>query len=176
MTDYKSYSINQMKDWIHDALSSGEATPQEIYDSIKEIVSENLEYHRSCERNANELLNLLNGNRIFDLNSYSSFDYSGLGHNYSGFGYDSNIIDPGGNNVTGISSNPGIWNYNTEDKITFTSNSQPQKWTIPVEVDASSGEYFITLPNELMDKVDWEENDEVQWVNNDDGSFSLKKV
>ena len=37
--DYKKYSLENLENWMHDAMSSGGATPQEIYDVIVNLVS-----------------------------------------------------------------------------------------------------------------------------------------
>ena len=50
----------------------------------------------------------------------------------------------------------------------------PKKWVIPVEIDPS-GEYFVTFPDDLMEAANLEEGDSVEWIDNHDGSFLLKK-
>ena len=35
--DYKKYSLENLEKWIEDALSSAEASPQEIYDNTNSI-------------------------------------------------------------------------------------------------------------------------------------------
>jgi hypothetical protein len=61
MTDYKHYALRNLEDWIHDCINAGEASPQEIYHTIKNIVQESYDYHKQCLDNANQLLNLLSG-------------------------------------------------------------------------------------------------------------------
>ena len=63
MTDfnYKKYSLEKLEEWVHDALSC-EATPQEIYNTIKEVVVESRQYHKHHASRAYELMCLLNGN------------------------------------------------------------------------------------------------------------------
>jgi hypothetical protein len=51
-----------------------------------------------------------------------------------------------------------------------------KKWVLPVEVDGSSGEYFLQLPDDLLDQVNWKENDSLSWENNKDGTFTIRKV
>lgn len=48
MTDfnYKQYSLENLENWLHDAISAGEATPQEIYDTIYNAVLENYTYFK----------------------------------------------------------------------------------------------------------------------------------
>jgi hypothetical protein len=60
--DYKKYSLENLENWMHDAISSGDATPQEIYDVIAGVVKETYSYHKECADQAYELLSLLNGN------------------------------------------------------------------------------------------------------------------
>lgn len=53
---------------------------------------------------------------------------------------------------------------------------KPVKWVLPVEVDGISGEYFLSLPQDLLDTLEWVEGDQLEWSDNKDGSLSLKKV
>lgn len=50
------------------------------------------------------------------------------------------------------------------------------KWILPVDVDGASGEYYLQLPEDLLDSLGWSEGDMLEWVDNRDGSFKLKKV
>lgn len=49
------------------------------------------------------------------------------------------------------------------------------KWQLPVELDPS-GEYFVTFPDDLLEAADLEEGDRVEWVDNGNGSYTLKKI
>lgn len=60
--DYKKYSLDQLDNWMHDAMSCGGATPQEIYDTIRKVVEENYYTYKHQTSQAYELLTLLNGN------------------------------------------------------------------------------------------------------------------
>jgi hypothetical protein len=62
MTDfsYKKYSLENLENWLNDAISSGDATPQEIYDVIIGVVKENHDYHKQQVDQSEELINLLN--------------------------------------------------------------------------------------------------------------------
>lgn len=62
--NYKKYSLENLENWLHDAMSSGEATPQEIYDVIKGVVEEQYYHHKHYTGQAYELLALLNSNKI----------------------------------------------------------------------------------------------------------------
>ena len=61
--DYKKYSLENLENWLNDTMSSGEATPQEIYDTIRKTVQEEYYYHKDKASKTNELLALLNGHR-----------------------------------------------------------------------------------------------------------------
>ena len=50
------------------------------------------------------------------------------------------------------------------------------KWQLPIEVDGPSGEYFITFPDDLLEAANLKEGDQVEWVDQGDGSYLLKKV
>jgi hypothetical protein len=49
------------------------------------------------------------------------------------------------------------------------------KWSLPVESDPS-GEYFVTFPDDLLEAADLKEGDQVEWIDQGDGSYILKKV
>jgi hypothetical protein len=80
--DYKKYSLENLEKWIEDAINSSEASPQEIYDVIKNVVSDNYYCYKNHTERCYELLALLNGNG----NSFN--------------------IDPKGNNLDGLIENP----------------------------------------------------------------------
>lgn len=50
-----------------------------------------------------------------------------------------------------------------------------KKYTIEVQ-ENEDGEPFIEFPDEVMDQVGWKEGDNIKWIDNGDGSFTLKKV
>lgn len=54
-----------------------------------------------------------------------------------------------------------------------TREDKVLKWQLPVQQDAS-GEYYFTLPDDLLEATGWKDGDELIWEEND-GSFLLKK-
>ena len=54
------------------------------------------------------------------------------------------------------------------------------KWRLPIEEvendDTGETEYFITFPDDLLEAANLEVNDEVEWVDRNDGSFLLRKI
>jgi hypothetical protein len=120
--NYREYSLSNLENWLHDAISSGEASPHEIYSLIRRVVKENYEVYDERAKNCLGLLELLSGHRPVNL----------------------------------------------EDKVV--------KWQLPVEFDYKSGEYYVMFPNDLLDAANLKEGDQVEWVDQNDGSFILKKV
>ena len=64
---YKRYSLEQLDNWVHDALNCEDLTPQEIYDTIVNVVDESVEDHKKYLTKSIELLSLLKGHRPVDL-------------------------------------------------------------------------------------------------------------
>ena len=71
--DYKKYSLENLENWMHDAISSAEATPQEIYDVIKGVVEEQYHYFKYNTQHCYELLALLNGNGKGHIQAYDDY-------------------------------------------------------------------------------------------------------
>jgi len=64
--EYKKYSLEHLENWLHDALNCEDLTPQDIYETITNVVDENIEYHKKYLTKSIELLSLLKGNRPVD--------------------------------------------------------------------------------------------------------------
>ncbi len=149
--DYKKYSLEQLSNWIYDAMSCGDATPQEIYDVILDVVKDNYYVYKEQASKAYELLALLNGN--------------GKGH----LSCDKDDSSP---------ECKGAWNsfweeyYYPEEAKTDKVN----RWVLPVELDGLSGECYIQLPDDLLERAGLKEGDQVEWIDRGDGSFEMRKV
>ena len=67
--DYKNYSLEKLSEFISDALQS-EATPTEIYSTITTTLKKEVEYHDTCRRQAQDILDLMEdkGDTNLDLN------------------------------------------------------------------------------------------------------------
>jgi hypothetical protein len=171
--DYKKYSLDKLNEWMHDAISCSEATPQEIYDVIKDVVSENYYTYKNETEKCYELLALLNGN--------------GIGHIQA---YDDYVTDPKGNQVKVCSKDDpspecqgawnDFWNDSHSEALTFgemvAKEDKVVKWKLPVEVDGLTGECYVNFPDDLLEAANLKEGDTVEWVDNNDGSFTLRKV
>jgi bifunctional DNA-binding transcriptional regulator/antitoxin component of YhaV-PrlF toxin-antitoxin module len=49
-------------------------------------------------------------------------------------------------------------------------------YTLKVEQNELTGEYYFILPELLLKEMNWRTGDNIEWVNNKDGTFTLKKV
>jgi hypothetical protein len=177
MTDfnYKKYSLENLENWMHDAMSAGEATPQEIYDVIKSVVEENYYTYKQQAWQAYELLALLNGNGKGHIKEYDDCvdkilscdkDDPSPECQKSWTNFWENAQCP-----PYVSEDGDMWAPDTvvkEDKVI--------KWQLPVEIDGASGEYYVQFPDDLMEAANITENDMVEWVDQGDGSYILRKV
>ena len=64
---YRKYSLEQLDNWLHDAMNCEDLTPQDIYETIVKCVDDNIEYHKTHLTRNIELLSLLKGQRPVDL-------------------------------------------------------------------------------------------------------------
>ena len=63
---YKKYSLEQLDNWVNDAVNCEDLTPQDIYDTVVKCVEESVKYHKKYYTKSVELLSLLKGNRPVD--------------------------------------------------------------------------------------------------------------
>ena len=63
---YKKYSLEQLDNWVNDALNCEDLTPEDIYDTIVKCVDESVEYHKKYLTKSIDLLSLLKGHRSFN--------------------------------------------------------------------------------------------------------------
>jgi hypothetical protein len=66
---YKKYSLEQLDNWVNDALNCEDLTPEDIYDTILKCVDESVEYHKTYLTKSIELLSLLKGHRSFEIDT-----------------------------------------------------------------------------------------------------------
>ncbi len=53
---------------------------------------------------------------------------------------------------------------------------ETMRWVITVEEDPETGELVLPLPEDMLKLQGWVEGDELEWSDNDDGSWCLQKV
>jgi hypothetical protein len=273
MTDfnYKKYSLEKLEEWMYDAMSSAEATPQEIYDVIKGVVEENYYTYKHQTSQAYELLALLNGNGKGHIKDYDDFlnskkeplscdkdntsseckgawtsfweeNYYPEEYKGSTVSSVSNVMPPWGHSdmealkytdeelnamcekaasdeekekcreynlreaeyynkraqvdadyekskycwdsdrnksITELSYDEAIasgWEMTTDGFwIPPQKEDKLKKWQLPVEMDPS-GEFFVLFPDDLLEAANLKEGDNVEWVDNKDGSYIIRKV
>jgi hypothetical protein len=160
---------------------SSDASPHEIYSAIREAVREDYYYHKDCISRASGLLELLSGNRpVADTNS--EYNGSTVSSVQTPFGTDSSQWTYNGKPATYDEivadgwemTADGFWWKETkkEDKV--------KKWVLPVEetkiAETDETEYFVSFPDDLLEAADLKEGDQVEWVDQGDGSYILRKV
>jgi hypothetical protein len=163
---------------------STEATPQEIYDVIKGVVQDNYYTYKAQTEKADELLALLNGNGKGHIKAYD--DYLEKKENLV---CDKEDPSP---------ECKGAWNdfweehYYPEEHSQYTDEElnamcdaaekadKVKKWVLPVEetkdADTDEIEYFVSFPDDLLESANLKEGDQVEWIDQGDGSYLLKKV
>lgn len=175
--DYTKHSLERLEEWVNDTLLSSEASPQEIYDVIKKATEENYCYFKHHTERCYELLALLNGN--------------GRGHIEA---YDDYIVDKTKYKCDKDDPSPkckeswnNFWEEEVKDDgmrpwghsdmeylIANRKKDEVKKWVLPVE---ELGEMqFITFPDDLLKAANLKEGNQVEWVDNKDGTYTLKKV
>jgi hypothetical protein len=62
----------------------------------------------------------------------------------------------------------------------FWIKDKVKRWVLPVEEvrdeDTDKDEYCVTLPDDLLEAANLKEGDQIEWTDNDDGSYSIRKV
>ena len=197
--NYKDYSLEKLQEWVHDAMN-GDASPHEIYSAIREAVREEYYYHKDRISRASGLLELLSGHRPVaqkddGMRPWGHSDIEYQIANKKSLTCDKDDSSP---------ECKGAWNdfweehYYPEQYQGSTVNStqytdeelnamcdkaeadekkdKVKKWVLPVEADGPSGEYFVTFPDDLLDAADLKEGDTVEWGDQGDGSYLLKKI
>lgn len=49
-------------------------------------------------------------------------------------------------------------------------------WTLDVQHDEETDETFIQLPDDLMLATGWNLGDDLEWIDNEDGTWTMKKI
>jgi hypothetical protein len=155
VTDYKKYALGQLENFLYDAMSA-EATPQEIYDTIRDAVQDNLNVYTKSADQARELLSLLNGHRSVDLDFCDKDDTSEeCKQNWNDF-----------------------WQYTDEEIDAMCTaagvKDKVKRWILPVEENGD--DCVVTFPDDLLEAANLKEGDQIEWVPQDDGSCILRKV
>ena len=49
------------------------------------------------------------------------------------------------------------------------------RWTLEVQVDPETGDQILEFPDDLMESAGWKEGDVLEWIDNKNGSWTLRK-
>jgi len=63
--------------------------------------------------------------------------------------------------------------------MTMQSNTSPdttQNTTYTVTLEEDGDECILPLPDEVLDALDWQEGDILDWIINDDNTITIKKI
>lgn len=185
MTNYKKYSLKQLENFLYDAMGAAEATPQEIYDVIKGVVEDNYYTYKHQTSKAYELLALLNGNGKGHIKAY---DDTELMPHLQCDGNDtsketlSGSISRGHQFLDEIDDCMRPWGHSDMEALRYTeeemnamcdaakAKDKVKKWVLPVDNDG-----VVLFPDDLLEAANLKEGDLIDWVDNGDGSFLLKK-
>ena len=179
-SDYKKYSLDKLEEWMHDSMSAAEATPQEIYDVIKGVVEENYYYHKNQTSQAYELLALLNGNGNGHLTcdkDDQSPECKGAWNNF----WEENYYpeEYKGSTVSSLGDDcMPPWGYSDLEYLSKNKEDKVKRWVLPVQQECAidnDGEYFVNFPDDLLAAANLKEGDQIEWVDQGNGSFLLKK-
>ena len=198
--DYRQYSLNNLENWLYDAMSAGEATPQEIYDVIVNVVKDNYYTYKKQTSEAYELLTLLNGNSIFDINypgyisCYSNDKSPECQSQWNSFWNQTNYpqesqqyteeeMNAMCDKASSDEEKEKCREYNLRESEYYNKRAQLDnktdhvtRWVLPVQVDGLSGECYVQFPDDLLERAGLKEGDMVNWIDRKDGSFEMRKV
>jgi len=164
MTDHKDHALKQVENFLYDAMSA-DATAQEIYDVIKGVAADNYNVYKNATQKAYELLGLLDGNGVGHITNY---DDTELMPNLQYTDEEVDAMCAAAEEEEELISK-GYFKENGSWK-------KPKTWIVEVSMDGLTGDAFLPIPDEVMDLVEWNLYDELEWIDNKDGSWIIRKV
>ena len=57
-----------------------------------------------------------------------------------------------------------------------TSNDTTPNTNYTVTLEEDGDECILPLPDELLDQLNWNDGDELEWIVNDDNTITIRKV
>lgn len=172
----------------------GDVPPEKIHEEIKKVAQEQYHYHKHMCSRAYEFLAIFNDSddiegyeaAIREREYYEGWDATPpLVHSDLEYLTKSNVDIPSDweqdNDSDKDQRKLATYDEMVSYGYTMTGDGfwikeNQNKWTLPVEVDGLTGDCLINLPDDLLEKVGWKENDQLEWINRGDGSFELRKV
>jgi hypothetical protein len=188
VTDYKKYSLGQLENFLYDAMSA-DATAQEIYDVIKGVVEDNYNVYKNATQKAFELHALLNGigvGHISDATSRGNQIHQEIEDILVGIHDDCRIpcdmealkyTDEELDAMCAAAEEEELISkgYFKEDGFWKKPKDKVKKWILPIE-EIDCDECIINFPDDLLEAANLKEGDEVEWIDQGDGTYLMKKV
>jgi len=72
--------------------------------------------------------------------------------------------------------NRSILNIDLPRSICYNTPMTTSTWTVTVEQDPDTGDLILPLPADLLAMQGWKEGDTLDWVDNGNGTWTLKKL
>jgi len=164
--DYKKYSLENLENWLHDVLSCEEASPHEIYSVIRKVVKDEYDYHKEKSQQCFGLLELMSGHRPVKLEIDDNVNLT-REYNLREAEYYNKRAE------LDVKHSKYYYDY-TRNDLNRENPFNKKKWVLPVE--QVHDDYYVSFPDDLLKAAKLREGDEVNWVDNGDGSFSIRKV
>ena len=60
-------------------------------------------------------------------------------------------------------------------KMTYRKISN-NEWIVPSQENGKTKELYIEFPPGALDQVGWDIGDDLEWIDNKDGSYRLKRI
>jgi hypothetical protein len=187
---YKKYSLENLENWMYDAMSSAEASPQEIYDVIVGVVKDNYYAYKQQASQAYELLALLNGNGKSHLSCDKDDPSPECKGAWDSF-WEEHYYPEEHQQYTEKELNAMCDKAELDAQVEEIRKAGGYEWTpevkkdvvtrwiIPVQEveDADTGkqELFVAFPDDLLEAANLKEGDAIHWIDNNDGSFTIRK-
>ena len=51
-----------------------------------------------------------------------------------------------------------------------------KSWTITLDQDPETGDLIMPLSDEILESAGWREGDTLEWIDNENGTWSLRKL
>ena len=70
------------------------------------------------------------------------------------------------------------WGHSDMEALSQQKEDKVVKWVLPVQQKIEEGidDYYVQFPDDLLEATNLKENDLVEWVDQGDGSYLLRKV
>jgi len=167
---YKKYSLEQLDNWVNDAINCEDLTPQDIYDTIIKCVDESVEYHKKYLTKSIELLSLLKGQRPVDFGENVT---DASAHDFDDFWYGKQYTEEEMNAMCERAATE-----NDKDKCREYNLREAEYYTKRAELDAQHSEHWSNPGrNKTYDQMieeGWQMTDDGFWIKeNDKGTMSV---